>query len=409
MTEETARFLLTSEGRDLIRIAESFPIEKTVAAVTKLRKLTNADIAGAMCEIVEARRRAVKKFPALWSQLYLDQDVLEQASDPAAARYHASRFVDAGIKAVVDICAGAGSDALAFAEAGLHVIAVEIDPARALFIEENIKAAGYSERVIVHYADALETDYAALTAGLPHPVAAWIDPSRRSLKGRVVNPDDYLPPLSIIEKIKAEGVVIIGAKVASAVEHDLAVQLGAHLEFLSVDRECKEGLLWWGQAGKLSLAHRGEVTATIIDDEATHTIAGSDYIPSMETRPIGAGGYIYEPDPAVIRAHLIGVLAEMLNAFCIDPQIAYITATEYQPTPFARGYRILDRFPYHLRNLQRALKERRIGRVVIKKRGFPEEPEQVRKQLKLNGTNEITVILTRCGVQLQAILCEPVN
>lgn len=117
-------------------------------------------------------------------------------------------------------------------------------------------------------------------------------------------------------------------------------------------------------------------------------------------------GFLYEPDPAVIRAHLVLNVGAMVGASMIDPQVAYLIGPTYVRTPFADAYRIVDRFPFHLHKLQRALNERSVGRVIIKKRAFPQEPEQIRKQLKLTGDREIVVVLTRVGLQHQAILCE---
>ena len=64
----------------------------------------------------------------------------------------------------------------------------------------------------------------------------------------------------------------------------------------------------------------------------------------------------------------------------------------------------MDRFPYSRRRLQEALDKQDVGRVIIKKRGFPQEPDAVRKQLKLRG-REMIVALTRGADAHQAILC----
>ena len=118
---------------------------------------------------------------------------------------------------------------------------------------------------------------------------------------------------------------------------------------------------------------------------------------------------LYEPDPAVIRAHGVATLAQQLRARLAHPQIAYLIGDDLVPTPFASAYDIVDRFSYSRRRLQAALTARQVGSAVIKKRGFPQEPDAVRKELKLRGPETLTVVLTRAsdGGGHQVILCRP--
>ena len=51
--------------------------------------------------------------------------------------------------------------------------------------------------------------------------------------------------------------------------------------------------------------------------------------------------------------------------------------------------------PFSLNPLRILLRERGVGTVVVKKRGSPIEPEQLRRELRLAGPNEAIVILTR--------------
>jgi hypothetical protein len=104
--------------------------------------------------------------------------------------------------------------------------------------------------------------------------------------------------------------------------------------------------------------------------------------------------FLYEPDGAVIRAHLVEALAAQLHGTKIDEEIAYITTDARQVTPFARGYRLEDFFPFQLKRLRAYLRERNVGRVTVKKRGSPLEPEWLQKQLRLKGDEHRVVFLT---------------
>jgi THUMP domain-like len=60
-----------------------------------------------------------------------------------------------------------------------------------------------------------------------------------------------------------------------------------------------------------------------------------------------------------------------------------------------------------LKRLRSTLRDRGIGRLTVKKRGSALEPEQLRKDLRLSGPNELTIILTRVAGAPAVLLCQP--
>ena len=50
-----------------------------------------------------------------------------------------------------------------------------------------------------------------------------------------------------------------------------------------------------------------------------------------------------------------------------------------------------------MKRLRAALRERGVGRLAVKKRGFAMEPEALVRALRLTGDAEATVVLTRIG------------
>jgi hypothetical protein len=52
------------------------------------------------------------------------------------------------------------------------------------------------------------------------------------------------------------------------------------------------------------------------------------------------------------------------------------------------------------------LAERAIGRLEIKKRSVDIDPEKLRRELKLRGDNAATLLVTRTGESLVAILAQ---
>lgn len=65
-----------------------------------------------------------------------------------------------------------------------------------------------------------------------------------------------------------------------------------------------------------------------------------------------------------------------------------------------------DCLPLRAPAVAQHLAARRVGRVEIKKRGVTVDPEKFRRDLKLRGDRQATVILTRIGKRQVAIIAE---
>ena len=393
MTSEISLYLLTPPGRSLLAEADALRAERadTLTALTRLRRSAAPEQAVAAWEMSELRKRGEAKFGPLASKMFFVREALEQASGLGTADYHASRLKAAGALSVCDLGGGIGGDALAFARAGLRVTLVERDLVRAAFAEENTRVWGFSDQITVIQGDITEAN---LTAD-----AAWLDPARRQGSRRVSDPEEYSPPLSWLHHLSASPIQSIGVKLSPAIDHELAAQFGAELEFLSEGGECREALLWLGKARS---GHA--LQATLITPSGPQTLVGIADVRGDWTAPTGRR-YLYEPDPAVIRAHLVGTLAVQMDAAPVDPQIAYLLGDTFVSSEFADAYKVIDYFPYGKKRLQEALTAHDVGKVIIKKRGFPQEPDDIRKSLKLRGSEEMIVALARVGSGHTVFLC----
>jgi hypothetical protein len=114
---------------------------------------------------------------------------------------------------------------------------------------------------------------------------------------------------------------------------------------------------------------------------------------SAEVGPVGA--WIYDPDPAVVRSHLVAEFAESVGGRLADPQIAYVYTDDPVDTPFARRLGVTEVLPFSLKRLRALLRERGVGVLEIRKRGSALVPDQLRKDLRLSGPNTAGLVLTR--------------
>jgi hypothetical protein len=221
----------------------------------------------------------------------------------------------------------------------------------------------------------------------------------------VFDPAAYSPPWTFVHDLLDGRVAAAAAKVAPGIPHEI-VPVGVEAEWVSVRGEVKEAALYSGV-----LASRVRRRATLLPGGDTLTAHGPDT--EEEPPPVGAPGrWLYEPDGAVIRAHLVGAVAEAVDGRLLDPTIAYVTADAYVPTPFATAYEVTDVLPFHVPRLRALLAERSVGIVVVKKRGSSVLPEQLRRELlkgSRGGTVEATVVITRHAGGQIALLVRPVT
>ncbi|MFF0158804.1 methyltransferase domain-containing protein [Streptomyces sp. NPDC005263] len=383
--------LLAPEGRALLdEVRDTAPADE-LAVATRLRRDHPAALVSAALGQARLRQRAAAKFGAEDAgRMFFTPNGVEQSTRASVAAYRAESFRARGVRSVADLCCGIGGDALAFARAGIRVLAVDRDPLTCAVARANADALGLADLIEVREADVTEVD----TAGYE---AVFVDPARRSSKrGRIFDPEAYSPPLSwaVSAALKAP---YAGLKVAPGIPHE-AVPAAAEAEWVSDGGDVKEAVLWFG-------TEPGAVRATLLPGPRTLLSRG---LPDPEVRPVGR--YLYEPDGAVIRAHLVAEVAEDLGGGLIDPTIAYVTADERRPTPYASAYEITDQLPFNVKKLKALLREREVGVLTVKKRGSAVEPEELRRKAlpKQHGPNSATVFLTRVAGAPTMLLGHPV-
>lgn len=388
MDAATARSLTSPQGRALV---DSLPPYNEAEAITWGTAMRGdgvpADLVAAVLTQSRLRADAGAKFGEFAAGMLLTQDGLEQATRLQVAARHAARFRDAGVMRVADLTSGIGADAMAMSALGLTVTAVEMDEATAVLADHNMRH--WPDAQVVH-GDSMEL--------APHldVDGFFADPARRNHRGRRHDPKDYSPALDDVLALR-ELRPAVGVKVGPAIPHE-AIPDGVEAEWVSVDGSVVEAALWCGP-----LAHDPGHAAVVIRDGQAHRVAGT-----TDRAPVGdLDTFVHEPDGAVIRAGLVGQVAEMTQSHVIDPSIAYLSGSTAAESPFVRSWRVLETVPLHAKAIAAALKARDVGTVDIKKRGVDITPEQLRPKLKLRGSQRVTVFLTRAGGKRLAIIAEP--
>ncbi|MFI0908065.1 methyltransferase domain-containing protein [Streptomyces sioyaensis] len=415
---DTFADLLAPEGQALLAELRDHDPANELATATRLRRTYAAPLVSAALTQARLRQRAAAKFGADAQLMYFTPNGVEQSTRTTVAAHRAARFAALGVRTLADLCCGIGGDALALARAGIRVLAVDRDPLACAAARANAEVLGLAELIEVRYADVTEVD----TAGYD---AVFVDPARRSKArgGRIFDPEAYSPPLSwAVEAARTAPCAAL--KIAPGVPHD-ALPEDAETEWISDGGDVKEAVVWFGpaaegQAGPDSPAPGGR-RATLLP--AGETLLGAGLPEPAAARPNAApaaaasdhhapvgpvGDWLYEPDGAVIRAHLVADVARQIDGRLIDPTIAYITADRLTATPYATAYALTDVLPFNVKKLKALLREREVGIAVIKKRGSAVEPEELRRKLKLGGgRNSCTIFLTRVAGAPAMLLGHP--
>jgi SAM-dependent methyltransferase len=452
---ETFSWLLTDAGQELLAEAMRSDLSEgaRLRTIHHLRRQATPERAAAAYETALLRRRAASKFSRAES-MYFTREALEQASGEAIARYRAARYarlLGHPPGTVADLACGIGGDALALAGVA-RVVAVDRDPLRLAIAGANARAYGVAGQLTFLQADLEDTPP-------PNAAAIFFDPARRSAGRRVFALAGYHPPVTLVERWR-ERTPAIGVKIGPGVADQELVALAdpssgsgspLEVEFISVDGELKEAVLWFGplaepgrRATLLTTADRRPPTTdhrppTAREGEEERGRGGEERnLQRTENRKLrteslwaadngrwthislfnaqGAiqpspplaspGAYLYEPDPAVIRAHVIATLAAQLGAAQLDPSIAYLTADRLVATPFARCWRVIEWLPFSLKRLRARLRELDAGAVTVKKRGSPLDTDALARKLSGAGARPLVVVLTQVMGRPAALICE---
>ena len=373
-----------------------------LAIATRLRKDgIEPALAAEMLLQAQLRQEAVAKFGPFAERMLFTRDGLAQATRLSVAAHHARRMLVGEPDIVGDLGCGLGADSMALAGMGgaTRVEAIDADPVTAALAAYNLRSL---DTVTVAQGTAEEAD-------LDRFDAIWLDPARRTGDGRTTaarrlnDPEAFSPSLSWAFST-ADRVASVGIKLGPALDHDL-IPDGWEAQWVSESGDVVEVALYHGE-----VRDRPGRSALVTGPRGTLRVHESE-VPDDDEDGIGdLGEYLFEPDGAIVRAGLVTALCGPLDMRRVSGPIAYLTGDRLPQGAAAAAvssYRIVDVLPAGIKPLRRALVERGIGRVIIKKRGADIVPDQVRRQLKLPAGDTATLVFTRLGEDHVVLLTQP--
>lgn len=281
---------------EAIRRAAQRPELDEVRLLLWLRREFPPAIASQAIQQIRLRERARRKFSRA-EQMWFTPDGLEQSSSETLALYHASRFPH-GVM-VTDAGCGIGGDLIALAGRG-ETVGVERDALSIRFARRNVEVYGLLKNCHFIHADLLRLR-------LEEAPFLFLDPARRSEGKRSSSPDTWQPDWATVCRLagSVRGALV---KTTPALEPSL-IQPDSEREYISVDGECRELLVAFGEC-KQNIA-----LSALVLPEGARLVASGSSAPSVHP-PLE---WVYDPDPAVVAAHLLPELAEILDGYLLHP------------------------------------------------------------------------------------------
>lgn len=358
----------------------------------ELRKEFSPDLVRAAITLHELRQKGAEKFTRAGG-MWFDRVGLEQATPEAVANYKSVQFgkrIPHYVE-IHDYCTGIGADAVSLAQRG-PVHTYDLDPRHAWQAEQNAVCHGVEKLLTTHIADVTTLDH---TGKWVH-----IDPDRRASKtrSRTLRLEQYAPDLVFMQRltVQAKG----GALKLSPASNFYGKFPGAEIELISLYGECKEATIWFGE-----LAEPGVHRATSLptgESLVGNPLGALPLISELET-------YIYDPDPAVVRASLIDLLSERLELARLDEEEEYLTSHQRVDSPFVACFEVRDVLPNNLKMLKKYFQEHPAREVEIKSRHLPTDATAIRKRLPLHGEEPVTLIFARLQKKAHIIVCRRIG
>lgn len=400
--------LTTQEGWQLLQKYPCPPPSKAPHIASNLRKHHPANLVVSLQTQWKLREKAQEKMGSEAARNCLfTRDGLEQATRKIVAAQRAKRFAAAGVTHLLDLGCGIGADSRELARHCSDFRAIDKSPAAATCAAINLSDLAGAQ-VFCQSAEQVISQQV-----LP---ALFVDPARRAPTGRVLSPESWSPPLGkVLEWGKRAPHLAV--KIAPGI--DLAnLPDGYHAQWVSVDGSLVECALY---SPGLAPEGAGRSALLLCGDQVTPYRCSSARNPKENHVQIpqaaSLGSYLFDPDPAIIRAGILPDLCAHLVAAPVSTGIAYLTGNALpteQDAPALRCYRIVENLPLKPKTLTAYLRSQQATRLDVLKRGVALDIGTWRKKVMPKKNRDwpprtVTVALTRVGGAHRCLVLENVN
>ena len=366
------------------------------------------------------RSKLKRKLPSWFeAQVYIPSQLnLEQASSEPTA-LHKRRFVQKE-DILLDLTGGMGVDFWALSSAAQRSIYTEQNEELANATEYNLGKLCKERNIELIHADSMLLLEDLLT--MYGPTLIYVDPARREgQKGdkRVYALEDCTPSLQeLILRIRALQDKAMHTRILAKVSpmlditHTLrTIDAIKGIHCIALRGEVKEILLDIYPNSNICEEERLQntmLTAYNIDSLGKELSFSGSLQEEQTAQPnftSSLGTFLYEPFGSLLKLGLYNLISERLSVSKLHPNSQLYTNTELIEDFPGRKFRILEIIPYESKIIKRIKSQ--VPRAQITCRNFSLSAEALRKKLKIEDSNEATIVApTLYDGSLVMILCE---
>ena len=366
------------------------------------------------------RSKLKRKLPSWFeAQVYIPNQLnLEQASSESTA-LHKRRFVQKE-DILLDLTGGMGVDFWALSSVAQRSIYTEQNEELVNATEYNLSRLCKERNIELIHADSMLLLEDLLAKY--EPTLIYVDPARREgqkVDKRVYALEDCTPSLQeLILRIRALQDKAMHTRILAKVSpmlditHTLrTIDAIKGIHCIALRGEVKEILLEIYPNSNICEEERLQntiLTAYNIDSQGNELSFSGTLLEEQTAQPnftSSLGTFLYEPFGSLLKLGLYNLISERLSVSKLHPNSQLYTNTELIENFPGRKFCILEIIPYESKIIKRLKSQ--VSRAQITCRNFPLSAEALRKKLKIEDSNEATIVATTLyDGSLVMILCE---
>ena len=366
------------------------------------------------------RSKLKRKLPSWFeAQVYIPSQLnLEQASSESTA-LHKRRFVQKE-DTLLDLTGGMGVDFWALSSVAQRSIYTEQNEELANATEYNLGKLCKGRNIELIHANSMLLLEDLLTKY--EPTLIYVDPARREdqkADKRVYALEDCTPSLQeLILRIRALQDKAMNTRILAKVSpmlditHTLrTIHAIKGIHCIALRGEVKEILLEIYPNSNICEEERLQntmLTAYNIDSQGNELSFSGTLQEEQTAQPnftSSLGTFLYEPFGSLLKLGLYNLISERLSVSKLHPNSQLYTNTELIEDFPGRKFRILEIIPYESKIIKRLKSQ--IPKAQITCRNFSLSAEALRKKLKIEDSNEATIVATTLyDGSLVMILCD---
>lgn len=381
MDIEELNFLKSREGRKLLDQYKDYSEADLHRLLLKNSK-ENLPHFPSVVSLIKLRKKAEGKFSKS-QEMFFTSYGLEQSTDEKISKIISERFKKDW--KVVDLTCGIGGNLISLAKSSKKVVAVDMDSVNLECARENVAVYGVNNKIEFILGSAFDN--------IPKDADAFfIDPSRmREGKTKTRSLLNSEPNILEMTDLIFKETNNLCVKISPAFDYGEIKLLPEipEIEIISDNNVCKVALLWFGEFKTC------ERRATCIVGNKIYSLTDSTDVQKAEisAKPLN---YIYEPNKAISKAHLVNELAERYGLYRISPKVSFLTSDELiagEEKSLFRIFKVTHQDKFSLKKLEGALRDKNIDRVNIIIKKFPLKPEELYKKIKIKEGGDVFIII----------------